>query len=76
MRVQYDVMVQEFARVLEKKGFRREDAESAAVIFCTEQSGWCVFSRTQSLSACRKLSGKRRDRSRCARNMRDEYGCN
>ena len=33
MRVQYDVMVQEFARVLEKKGFRREDAESAAVIF-------------------------------------------
>ena len=33
MRVQYDVMVQEFARVLEKKGFQREDAESAAVIF-------------------------------------------
>ena len=33
MRVQYDVMVREFARVLEKKGFRREDAESAAVIF-------------------------------------------
>ena len=33
MRVEYDVMVQEFARVLEKKGFQKEDAESAAVIF-------------------------------------------
>lgn len=33
MRVQYDVMVQEFARVLEKKGFQEEDAKSAAVIF-------------------------------------------
>ena len=35
MRVQYDVMVQEFARVLEKKGFRREDAESAACLLYT-----------------------------------------
>ena len=33
MRVQYDVMVQEFARVLEKKGFTHEDAENAAIIF-------------------------------------------
>ena len=33
MRVQYDVMVKEFARVLEKKGFVREDAENAAIIF-------------------------------------------
>ena len=76
MRVQYDVMVQEFARVLEKKGFRREDAESAAVIFAQNSLAGVFFSRTQSLSACRKLSGKRRDRSRCARNMRDEHGGN
>ena len=34
MRVQYDVMVQEFARVLEKKGFTHEDAENAAMIDC------------------------------------------
>ena len=33
MRVQYDVMVQEFTRVLEKRGFNHEDAENAAVIF-------------------------------------------
>ena len=33
MRVQYDVMVQEFARILEKKGFTHEDAENAAIIF-------------------------------------------
>ena len=33
MRVQYDIMVQEFTRVLEKRGFNHEDAESAAVIF-------------------------------------------
>lgn len=32
MRVQYDVMVQEFTRVLEKRGFNHEDAENAAVI--------------------------------------------
>ena len=29
MRVKYDVMVKEFARVLEKKGFCAEDAENA-----------------------------------------------
>ena len=33
MRVPYEEMVNEFARVLEKKGFQREDAENAAVIF-------------------------------------------
>lgn len=33
MRVQYDVMVQEFTRVLKKRGFNHEDAENAAVIF-------------------------------------------
>ena len=38
MRVSYDVMVKEFARVLEKKGFGAEDAESAAVIFA--QNSW------------------------------------
>lgn len=33
MRVNYDVMVNEFARVLEKKGFLPSDAQDAAVIF-------------------------------------------
>ena len=33
MRVPYDVMVKEFERVLEKKGFQPEDAKNAAVIF-------------------------------------------
>ena len=33
MRVAYEDMVKEFARVLEKKGFTQEDAQSAAVIF-------------------------------------------
>ena len=33
IRDRYDVMVQEFARVLEKKGFTHEDAENAAIIF-------------------------------------------
>ena len=33
MRVAYEDMVKEFARVLEKKGFTKEDAQSAAVIF-------------------------------------------
>jgi 3-dehydro-L-gulonate 2-dehydrogenase len=33
MRVPYDTMVNEFKRVLEKKGFQKERAEAAAVIF-------------------------------------------
>ena len=33
MRVPYEEMVKEFARVLEKKGFQKGDAENAAVIF-------------------------------------------
>ncbi|HIW54312.1 MAG TPA: 3-dehydro-L-gulonate 2-dehydrogenase [Candidatus Ruthenibacterium merdigallinarum] len=33
MRVAYETMVKEFARVLEKKGFTAQDAQDAAVIF-------------------------------------------
>ena len=44
MRVQYDVMVQEFARVLEKKGFTHEDAENAAII--SHRTVWLVYTPT------------------------------
>ena len=36
MRVSYDTMLQEFKRVLMKKGFQEDRAEAAAAIFCTE----------------------------------------
>ena len=76
MRVQYDVMVQEFARVLEKKGFRREDAESAAVIFAQNSLAGVFSHGLNRFPRVVSYLEKRRDRSRCARNMRDEYGCN
>ena len=44
MRVQYDVMVQEFARVLEKKGFTHEDAENAESF--SHRTVWLVYTPT------------------------------
>ena len=77
MRVQYDVMVQEFARVLEKKGFRREDAESAAVIFA-QNSLAGVFSHglNRFPRVVSYLGKRRRSDPDAARNMRDEHGGN
>ena len=44
MRVQYDVMVQEFARVLEKKGFTHEDARMRQSF--SHRTVWLVYTPT------------------------------
>ena len=62
MRVAYEEMAREFARVLEKKGFAAQDAADAADIFA-QNSLAGVYSHGLNRFPHRPLFGQRGDRS-------------
>ena len=71
MRVKYEVMLNEFQRVLEKYGFNGQDAHEAAEISRTTLAG--VYSpRPQPLLAGDGLLKERRNRSQRARRVHHE----
>lgn len=63
MRVAYEEMAREFARVLEKKGFAAQDAADAADIFAQNSLGGRIFTWVKPFPSHRPLFGQRGDRS-------------
>ena len=64
MRVSYDTMLQEFKRVLMKKGFQEDRAEAAAAIFAqNSQTHRGLFAWTESFSKGCGVFGEGRNRS-------------
>lgn len=63
MRVAYEEMAREFARVLEKKGFAAQDAADAADIFAQNSLAGVYSHGLNRFPRIRPLFGQRGDRS-------------